>query len=98
MKAYIKIDAKNELPDKPGVYHSEYIDSLETICFDTHYFDGEKFEEKTDYWLSEISLIDLFIEYDICKNINEAENQCSILDSFEIIEKFLTQKGIVIKD
>lgn len=96
MKAYIRVDATKELPDIRGKYFTDY--ETTTLIFGNG---GWKYKEEErhnyidsptpDWWLKEIDLSELMIEFADYANLNREPYYISI-------ENFLTQKGIVIKD
>lgn len=109
MKAYIKIDATKELPEanKPIIVFSEAytFNALEPflafINDNGRWFDNDDhpdyhghIDEKIDWWLKEIDLSELMIEF--ARECNHYYLKGHSTES--ALTDFLTQKGIVIKD
>lgn len=93
MKAYIKVDATKELPEKEGWY-TVYIKNDE--FGGQSYFHRGKFEyRKSDYWLKEIDLPEIMIEFaKICDGISEFGHQGNSKYE-EYLKEFLAKKGII---
>lgn len=94
---YIRVDAT-----KPPEEDDDYITDFGQLQYSP---DDEVWHVKIDdYWetfnpkwyLQEISISEFLMEFEVWKIVNIHEN--FLLDSFEIIESFLTQKGYIIKD
>lgn len=86
---YIKVDVTKELPEKEGWY-TVYIKNDE--FGGQSYFHRGKFEyRKSDYWLKEIDLSELMMEF--AKNfVPFSEDEIYMKIN---INKFLTEKGII---
>lgn len=114
MKAYIKIDATKELPEKKGNYLIEYTDGLNIYndCLDFNLedktFEGI-FDYEQFYWLKEISLTELMDDFGtwiICSNYSYDPSTALYFQMnpfkqktrIELTTEFLTQKGIITKD
>jgi len=96
-KAYIKVDVSHELPEEVGQYFTNsgllqygvcLTDTSDIVFKKFDLFEQKDIEVKIKWWLKEIDLTELIMEF--WKQIYEEDN----IPNIEDLNIFLTSKGI----